>query len=189
MTALSSCRPSATVTSSQYGPGRAHAQRAPWARRNLTRGNPRRAVWSNWMEGRTGDDALLLDRLRRGDPAAFESLVIAHQHRVFGVALRMLGNRADAEEAAQEVFLRVHRALPGFRGDAKLSTWLYAIAARLCLSRLGEAHRRLVRADEAALARVPDPEADPARHLEEDEREAALRRAITELSDDRRMVV
>ena len=141
-----------------------------------------------------GDELLeespgFLDRLRRGDPAAFESLVIAHQHRVFGVALRMLGNRADAEEAAQEVFLRVHRAIPGFRGDAKLSTWLYAIAARLCLSRLGEAHRRLVRADEAALARVPDPEADPARHLEEDEREAALRRAITELSDDRRMVV
>jgi RNA polymerase sigma-70 factor (ECF subfamily) len=141
-----------------------------------------------------GDELLeespgFLDRLRRGDPAAFEALVIVHQHRVFGVALRMLGNRADAEEAAQEVFLRVHRALPGFRGDAKLSTWLYAIAARLCLSRLGEAHRRLVRADEAALGRVPDPEADPARHLEEDEREAALRRAITELSDDRRMVV
>jgi len=140
-------------------------------------------------DGRLEESPGFLDRLRRGDPAAFESLVIAHQHRVFGVALRMLGNRADAEEAAQEVFLRVHRAIPGFRGDAKLSTWLYAIAARLCLSRLGEAHRRLVRADETALARVPDPEADPARHLEEDEREAALRRAITELSDDRRMVV
>ena len=140
-------------------------------------------------DGLSEESPGFLDRLRRGDPAAFESLVIAHQHRVFGVALRMLGNRADAEEAAQEVFLRVHRAIPGFRGDAKLSTWLYAIAARLCLSRLGEAHRRLVRADEAALARVPDPEADPARHLEEDEREAALRRAITELSDDRRMVV
>ena len=140
-------------------------------------------------DGRLEESPGFLDRLRRGDPAAFETLVVVHQHRVFAVALRMLGNRADAEDAAQEVFLRVHRALPGFRGDAKLSTWLYAIAARLCLSRLGEAHRRLVRADETALARVPDPEADPARHLEEDEREAALRRAITELSDDRRMVV
>ena len=140
-------------------------------------------------DGRLEEFPGFLDRLRRGDPAAFETLVVVHQHRVFAVALRMLGNRADAEDAAQEVFLRVHRALPGFRGDAKLSTWLYAIAARLCLSRLGEAHRRLVRADGEALARVPDAEADPARHLEEDEREAALRRAITELSDDRRMVV
>src|SRR5207302_685002 len=54
------------------------------------------------MEGRTGDDASLVDRLRRGDPRAFEDLVIAYQHRVFGVALRMLGNRAEAEELAQE---------------------------------------------------------------------------------------
>jgi RNA polymerase sigma-70 factor, ECF subfamily len=140
------------------------------------------------------DDAIeespgFIDRLRRGDPAAFETLVSRHQHRVFGVALRMLGNRADAEDAAQEVFLRAHRGLAAFRGDAKLSTWLYAIAARLCLSRLGEGERRLIRANEDALARVADAEADPARQLEEDEREAALRRAIAELSDDRRMVV
>src|SRR5207244_78539 len=70
------------------------------------------------MEGRTGDDASLVDRLRRGDPRAFEDLVIAYQHRVFGVALRMLGNRAEAEELAQEVFLRVHRAIGAFRGEA-----------------------------------------------------------------------
>src|SRR6058998_1867769 len=171
MTALSSCRPSATVTSSQYGPGRAHAQRAPWARRNLTRGNPRRAVWSNWMEGRTGDDALLLDRLRRGDPRAFEDLVIAHQHRVFGVALRMLGNRAEAEELAQEVFLRVHRAIADFRGDAKLSTWLYAIASRLCLNRLASSERRLAREGEETLARIPSSHASPADELERSERD------------------
>ena len=61
---------------------------------------------------------------------------MTYQHRVFGVALRMLGNRAEAEEVAQEAFVRAHRALGDFRGDAKLSTWLYAITSRLCLNRL-----------------------------------------------------
>src|SRR5262245_15836544 len=109
---------------------------------------------------RAGDEAQLVDRLRRGDPRAFEELVIAHQHRVFGVALRMLGSRAEAEEAAQEVFLRAHQAITDFRGDAKLSTWLYAIASRLCLNRLASGERRLLREGEETLARIP---AGPAR--------------------------
>src|SRR5919108_5009412 len=93
----------------------------------------------------------LLARLRAGDPRAFEELVIAYQHRLFGVALRMLGSRAEAEEIAQETFLRAHRALGEFRGEARLGTWLYAIASRLCLNRLASAERRYVRGDEAAM--------------------------------------
>jgi RNA polymerase sigma-70 factor, ECF subfamily len=138
---------------------------------------------------RAGDDAQLVDRLRRGDPRAFEELVITHQHRVFGVALRMLGSRAEAEEAAQEVFLRAHRAIADFRGDAKLSTWLYTIASRLCLNRLAAGERRLTREGEEALARIPSSHASPADELERSERDAALHRAIAELSDERRMVV
>ena len=87
-------------------------------------------------------EAELVARLRKRDLRAFEELVIAYQHRVFGVALRMLGNRAEAEEIAQETFLRAHRALPEFRGEARLHTWLYAIASRLCLNRLASADRR-----------------------------------------------
>lgn len=130
-----------------------------------------------------------MDRLRRGDPRAFEELVIAYQHRVFGVALRMLGSRAEAEEAAQEVFLRAHRAIADFRGDAKLSTWLYAIASRLCMNRLTSGERRLLREGEETLARIPSGHASPADELERSERDAALHRAIAELSDERRMVV
>jgi len=130
-----------------------------------------------------------VDRLRRGDPRAFEELVIAYQHRVFGVALRMLGSRAEAEEAAQEVFLRAHRAIADFRGDAKLSTWLYAIASRLCMNRLTSGERRLLREGEETLARIPSGHASPADELERSERDAALHRAIAELSDERRMVV
>ena len=83
-------------------------------------------------EAEAGDAPRFLDRLRAGETAAFEELVITYQHRVFGVAVRMLGNAAEAQEVAQEAFLRAHRGLAEFRGDAKLSTWLYAITSRLC---------------------------------------------------------
>src|SRR5437764_10343764 len=140
-----------------------------------------RAGWSNTMEGRARHDADLEDRLRRGDPRAFEELVIAYQHRVFGVALRMLRNRGEAEEIAQEVFLRVHRAVGNFRGEAKLSTWLYAITSRLCLSRLASGERRMAREGEESLERLR-ADADPAAHAERGElllapaRHAALAR-------------
>jgi RNA polymerase sigma-70 factor (ECF subfamily) len=125
--------------------------------------------------------------VREATPA-FEDLVIQYQHRVFGVAVRMLGNRAEAEEVAQEVFLRVHRGLATFRGDAKLSTWLYAITSRLCLTHLASAERRTRRAGEPELLQLQDP-ADPRSHAERHELEAALRRAIAELPDERRIVV
>ena len=141
------------------------------------------------MEGPTGDDASLVQRLRHGDPRAFEDLVIAHQHRVFGVALRMLGNRAEAEELAQEVFLRVHRAIGEFRGEAKLSTWLYAIASRLCLNRLASGERRIARHGDEALARLASTAESPVEEAERSELETALHRAIGELSEERRIVV
>jgi RNA polymerase sigma-70 factor, ECF subfamily len=140
-------------------------------------------------ESLRGDDETLLRRLRRGDPRAFEDMVIAYQHRVFGVALRMLGRRAEAEEIAQEAFLRAHRAIASFRGDAKLSTWLYAIASRLCLNRLASAERHHVRHDDDALAQAADDRADPSADAERRERDAAIHRAIAELSDERRIVV
>ena len=140
------------------------------------------------MEGRVGDDSDLEERLRRGDPRAFEDLVIAYQHRVFGVALRMLRNRSEAEEIAQEVFLRVHRAVEDFRGEAKLSTWLYAITSRLCLNRLASGERRMAREGEESLERLRG-DADPAAHVERIELEAALQRAIPELPEERRIVV
>lgn len=115
--------------------------------------------------------------------------MIAYQHRVFGVALRMLGNRAEAEEIAQETFLRAHRALPEFRGGACLHTWLYAIASRLCLNRLASADRRLLRGDDEALATAPSGEPSAAAVLERAELDAAVREAIAALPDERRIVV
>jgi RNA polymerase sigma-70 factor (ECF subfamily) len=139
-------------------------------------------------EGR-GDPPGLLDRLRAGDPGAFEELVMTYQHRVFGVALRMLGSRSEAEDVAQEAFVRAHRGLREFRGDAALSTWLYAITSRLCLSRLGTVERRFRREDPEVIERLGDAGADPSAALERDEIRAALRRAIGELDEERRLVV
>ena len=113
----------------------------------------------------------------------------AERPHLLALAYRMLGSRAEAEEAAQEVFLRAHRAIADFRGDAKLSTWLYAIASRLCMNRLASGERRLLREGEETLARIPSGHASPADELERSERDAALHRAIAELSDERRMVV
>src|SRR5438067_8701440 len=108
------------------------------------------------------DEAALLARLRAGDARAFETLVITYQHRVFGVAFRMLGSRAEAEEVAQETFLRAHRGLGEFRGEARLGTWLYAIASRLCLTRLASGARRHERSDDTALLPLPSPALDAA---------------------------
>jgi RNA polymerase sigma-70 factor, ECF subfamily len=130
----------------------------------------------------------LLARLRAGDPRAFEELVVTYQHRVFGVALRMLGSRAEAEEIAQEVFLRAYRAMAEFRGEARLSTWLYAIVSRLCLNRLESPDRRVARGD-AALADIAAATPDAAAEAERAELDAALHAAIAELPDDRRLVL
>lgn len=135
------------------------------------------------------DAAGLLRRLKAGEALAFEEMVRAYQHRVFAVALRMLGNAGEAEEIAQEVFLRAHRALAEFRGDAKLSTWLYTIASRLCLNRLDSAERSATVSGEERLTRLRHEARGPDAILEQTELETALQRAIAELPDERRIVV
>src|SRR5690348_5694972 len=65
---------------------------------------------------------------------AFELLVSEYQDKVFRLAYAMLGNRAVAEETAQDVFVRIWKALGGYRGEASLSTWIYAIARNTCLT-------------------------------------------------------
>ena len=81
---------------------------------------------------RAGDaratERALVDRCRRGELGAFEELYRAHAGRIFGLALRMLGNPADAEDLLQDIFLAAHRKLDTFRGDAALGTWLYRLA-------------------------------------------------------------
>jgi RNA polymerase sigma-70 factor (ECF subfamily) len=80
-------------------------------------------------------EAKLVERLVARDERAFSQLVRLYERRVFALVLRMLGNRAEAEELSQEVFVQVFKAIGNFRGDSKLSTWLYRIAINLCKNR------------------------------------------------------
>ena len=77
----------------------------------------------------------LLERLRARDERAFNELVKAYERRVFGLVFRMLNNRAEAEDLTQEVFVQVFKAIGTFRGESKLSTWIYRIAVNLCKNR------------------------------------------------------
>lgn len=140
-------------------------------------------------EGGPVEPGAFLESLRAGDPGAFERLVVEYQHRVFGVALRMLGDRAEAEDVAQEVFLRVHRSVMAFRGEASLSTWLYSIASRLCLSRLSSPARRRARLTRPLRDESVRDSSDPAVDAERGELQAALAAAIAGLPEERRIVI
>jgi RNA polymerase sigma-70 factor (ECF subfamily) len=83
-----------------------------------------------------GADAALVERCRRGELGAFEELYTQHAPRLYNLALRMLNNGADAEDAVQDTFLVAHKRLETFRGEAALGTWLYRLAANQCLDRL-----------------------------------------------------
>lgn len=80
-------------------------------------------------------EAKLIERLVARDERAFNELVHAYGRRVGALVLRMLGNRAEAEDLTQEVFVQVFKAIGTFRGDSKLSTWIYRIAVNLCKNR------------------------------------------------------
>ncbi len=92
------------------------------------------------------DDALespaFLERLRARDTRAFDQLVRAYQRRVFALVARMLGNPAEAEDVAQEVFVQVFRAVDQFRGESRFSTWIFRIAVNLSKNRALYLQRR-----------------------------------------------
>jgi RNA polymerase sigma-70 factor, ECF subfamily len=104
----------------------------------------------------------LIERLVARDERAFNELVQTYGRRVSGLVLRMLGNRAEAEDLTQEVFVQVFKAIGTFRGDSKLSTWIYRIAVNLCKNRskyLRVRHANEQEELEAVAERVPLGEA------------------------------
>lgn len=131
-------------------------------------------------------DSQWLRQCREGDPLAIERLVQAHQAEVYRLALSILDDPDEAEDAAQEVFVSALRSLDSFRGDASLKTWLFSIAINVCRNRLQRARSRgrlrqilesLFRADQ------PHPESEAVRR----EAESELWRAVRALDDKHRI--
>ena len=94
------------------------------------------------MASEEHDEAHFVARLVARDESAFNELVVTYQRRVFALVFRMLGRRDEAEDLAQEVFVQVFKAIDQFRGDSKLSTWIYRIAVNLCKNRTKYLSRR-----------------------------------------------
>lgn len=142
-------------------------------------------------------EKLLVRRLQRGDARAFRELVRKHQDRVYSLCLRMLGDAHEAEDVSQEVFLAVHRHLPHFRGDCRLTTWVFRVAKNHCLNRIKYLGRReadddsvFERTDGGAHAEgfVSRPDRPDQAMLGAEERRA-VQKALCGLSPEHRLLV
>jgi RNA polymerase sigma-70 factor (ECF subfamily) len=144
-------------------------------------------------------ERMLLRRLRERDEQAFRELMAEHRDKVFNLTYRMLGNRAEAEDVAQEVFISVFKTIDTFREESKFSTWLYRVAVNHCKNRIKYLSRRHDRdqdeldeaseADVAAAVAAPTPSPRPDRQLEGAQTERMLQEAIAELDEEHRVLV
>ncbi|MBN1210618.1 MAG: sigma-70 family RNA polymerase sigma factor [Myxococcaceae bacterium] len=141
-------------------------------------------------------ERVLLSRLRRGDPEAFELLVRTHQDRVYDFCVRMLADREEANDLVQEIFVSVHQNLGRFREDARLSTWIFRISKNQCINRLKYLKRRgrgrseeYGEVGEAALSGAMGAPPTPDAALETARERARVQWAISQLEPDARMLV
>lgn len=137
-----------------------------------------------------------MERVKAGDTAALQELVEAHQQRVIGTIAKMLGGELDAEDLAQQVFIRVWRSAPRYQPTAKFTTWLFKITRNLVFNELRRRKRHATQSLEArAEEEGPRPEpADkvtrsPDTALVEAEMQEAIQRAIDELPEMQRMAI
>lgn len=142
---------------------------------------------------RKHDDIALVERFKLGDRSAFDELVLRHQDSIYNLCRRMLGNAHDAEDAAQDAFLKAYRHLPEFQPDAAFATWLYRIAVNTCLDRTrkpvfaslfhrsGEGYEIMYDA--------PSPDPSPERLVEAKQLDRSLWRSLGRLSPKLRTVL
>ena len=161
---------------------------------------------ANWRPGNAvtelpmgpdASDLSLVRRVQRGERGAYDLLVLKYQHKVVKLVMRYLGDAADAEDVAQEAFIKAYRALPQFRGDSAFYTWLYRIAINTAKNALAARNRNPVTYDldlqgneEAAemIGKLKDPETPEGLALTEEIRNI-VNAAIGELPEDLRTAI
>lgn len=128
----------------------------------------------------------------RGDEESFARLVSLHEKRVYTLALRMTGDREDAEDVAQEAFLSAWRGLPSFRGESGFSTWLYRLTSNAAVDHLRKNRRQRAEAslnDEALGLDAVDPGPTPQEQAEARSLREAVRWGMGELTREHRQVL
>ena len=142
----------------------------------------------------TANDEQIVERALQGDGDAFGEIVRRWERRIFALAFGMLGREEEARDATQETFLAAFRNLRGFRGEAKVSSWLHRIAVNQCITRQRRARVRAETALEddfagdAGSLSIPARES-PAVTVESRQRTEAVRRAVGSLPPDLRQVI
>lgn len=131
----------------------------------------------------------LARRAREGDVQAYGELVEMHQDGVFNVCLRLLGERREAEDLAQEAFIRAHARLHLYDPQRPFGPWVRRVAANQCLNRLETQKRLELPLDDGLEETHPMPDPGPEKHLETAELGRALRRAVLDLPPVYRAVI
>jgi len=141
------------------------------------------------------DEKALIRRLQSGETSAFRELVENHQRALFNLAYDLLGNAPDAEDISQEAFIKVHRSIGDFRGEAQLGSWMYRIVVNLCLNRrrkkaLSEMELRGSFEESELHAATPtaDHAADPEKTTAAEIMRQHLRRALERLSPQQKTI-
>ncbi|MGH9944193.1 MAG: RNA polymerase sigma factor [Pyrinomonadaceae bacterium] len=146
------------------------------------------------MDTVTRSDEQIVERALAGDREAFGEIVRRWERRIFALAYGILGREEDARDATQETFIAAYRHLGGFRGEAKVSSWLHRIAVNQCISRQRRASVRpetsleYVQEETGAQFAAP-PGASPHRQAESRERSEAVRKAVGALPPELREVI
>jgi len=147
------------------------------------------------METTLLDDRRLVEQARQGDGAAFRALIEQYKKKIYEVALDMTGNHHDAEDISQDVFLKAFRSLPGFRGRASVSTWLYRMTVNACIDRSRKKAWRAINPKGALIedgiypkAQGRDSLSDPEKELEKALLQRHIRQALDSLTQRERAV-
>jgi RNA polymerase sigma-70 factor (ECF subfamily) len=146
------------------------------------------------------EDASLIKSFQAGRKAAFDELVLKHQSRIFNLCYWYLGDEQEANDSAQETFVKAYRSLRSFRFESALSTWLYRIAVNTCKNKLKSSsyrHRAKAvpignpgeRGDGSAVLDIQDAKPSPLKVLEKKERIRLIKAAIDSLALEHKEVV